>query len=357
MPHQFGEFTYLHGDALHVRCCKHDWLTRGHLPWFLTPLRPQGFLGRELARSQPSFPGDPEQWSLEQTLHFACTRLEDALGAVELDSGIGQLTPKSPQPAELRGQDFDQRAQAIGQSLPWGSSAGGEQPKFITSIQGLWYIVKFTPPKGTPFGERWHHLFQLEKLALETLENNGIAAAHTEILQTTKRSYLQSQRFDRTNTFSTRHIVAAAAIHDEFLKTPRLHWIATCEALVKQNLLSASDARTVALSFLFGKFIGNTDMHFGNLSFFVDDVVKPKFIPTPVYDMLPMMWRPDIHHGNLDPSPLREPIIPAGYAAEATVARGWAIGYWQQASANTELNTELRELCLENARRLEHGFQ
>jgi serine/threonine protein kinase HipA of HipAB toxin-antitoxin module len=191
---------------------------------------------------------------------------------------------------------------------------------------------------------------------LDILHEQGIEVARTEILHTTQRTYLQSQRFDRMGPHHKRHMVAAEAIHNEFVKTPRQHWIGTCEALVKQNLLSSNDARTVALSYLFGKFIGNTDMHFGNLSFFVDDVVKPQFVPTPVYDMLPMMWRPDIHSGNLDPSPLSEPVLPAGYAAEAALARTWAIDYWQRASRLDELSAELRALCLENARRLQHGF-
>jgi hypothetical protein len=112
----------------------------------------------------------------------------------------------------------------------------------------------------------------------------------------------------------------------------------------------------VVLSYLFGQFIGNTDMHFGNLSFFVEDVAKPVFVSTPVCDMLPMMWRPDVHSGNLNPSPLREPLLPIGYAAEAALARSWAVDYWQQASVDVELSDELRALCIENARRLKDGF-
>jgi serine/threonine protein kinase HipA of HipAB toxin-antitoxin module len=50
----------------------------------------------------------------------------------------------------------------------------------------------------------------------------------------------------------------------------------------------------------FGQYIGNTGMHFGNLSFFVDDVIAPKIRLAPVYDMLPMMWRPDPHLGLTD---------------------------------------------------------
>ena len=217
-------------------------------------------------------------------------------------------------------------------------------------------IVKFSPPRGTLFGERWHSLLQLEHLANDVLRENGVAAAHTRIVQSPQRTYLQSERFDRVGTGGKRHVVAASAVHEAFVTSPRLHWIDTCEALVKHKWLSASDAHTVALSYWFGKFIGNTDMHFGNLSFFVDDVVNPVSTPTPVYDMLPMMRRPDIHPGHLDPSPLREPVIAPGYAAQAALVRPWAVHYWQRACDTAGLSTELRQLCAENARRLEHGF-
>ena len=69
-----------------------------------------------------------------------------------------------------------------------------------------------------------------------------------------------------------------------------------------------------------------------------------------------MMWRPDIHSGNLDPSPLREPTPLLGYEEEAALARTWAIDYWQQASLDAELSAELRTLCVENVRRLQYGF-
>jgi hypothetical protein len=256
-----------------------------------------------------------------------------------------------------KAEHYEHLAASIGDGLPAGSSAAGQQPKFTASLRsGECYIVKFSPPRGTPFGERWHQLLHLEKRALQTLQANGIASAQTEIVKTAKRTCLESCRFDRRESKAMRHIVSAAAVHDEFVQAPRVNWVGTCEALVKQQQLSGSDARTVVMSYLFGQYIGNTDMHFGNLSFFVDDVMNPVFVPTPVYDMLPMMWRPDIHSGNLDPSPLREPTLPIGYVEESALARTWAIEYWQQASKDAELSAELRALCVENARRLQHGF-
>ena len=353
---RFGTLTFLHQAALHVRSGQHDWLTQGRLPWFLTSLQPQGFLGRELARVRPDFPSDPEDWTLAQVLYMAINHVSDPVGAFFFRSPqpVRPPTPNDQAPKPVR---YEELATNVGARLPAGSSAAGEQPKFTAHTNGEQSsIVKFSPPRGTPFGERWHHLLHLEKRALQTLGSNGIASAQTEIIETAKRCCLESRRFDRAAGGVMRHTVTAAAVHDEFVQAQRVNWVVTCEALVKQNLMSSGDARTVVLTYLFGQFIGNTDMHFGNLSFFVDDVNKPLFVPTPVYDMLPMMWRPDIHSGNLEPSPLREPVPPVGYAAEVALARAWAIDYWRQAGVDAELGSELRGLCVENARRLQHGF-
>lgn len=62
---------------MHVRSQRTEWLVLGGLPWFLTPLQPQGFLGRELARWRPDFPADPEGW--HTLLHLEKLAL-DALG-------------------------------------------------------------------------------------------------------------------------------------------------------------------------------------------------------------------------------------------------------------------------------------
>ena len=359
-PWRFGTLTYLQNDNLYVESGQRVWQTQGRLPWFLTPLKPQGFLGRELARVRPDFPNDPDDWTFAQILYMAINHVNDPVGAFfigSLETSNFAAPSDTINHALQKTEHYELLATSIGAGLPAGSSAPGEQPKFTARQRsGECFIVKFSPPRGTPFGERWHHLLHLEKRALQTLQTNGIASAQTEIVKTAKRTCLESRRFDRGASGAMRHIVSAAAVHDEFVHAPRVNWVVTCEALVKQQLLSSSDARNVVLSYLFGLFLGNTDMHFGNLSFFVDDVINPIFVPTPVYDMLPMMWRPDIHSGNLDPSPLREPILPMGYAAESALARTWAIDYWLQASNDAELSNELRGLCVENARRLQHGF-
>lgn len=359
----WGRLSHLHSGQVHVRSAQgEEWLALpGELPWFLQPLRPQGFLGRQLTRLRPDFPADPDHWTAQQVLYLAINHANDPPGALNLGERMGRLTNEAPVQMDARLAHYDGLARAITETLPAHSSAGGEQPKFITETalnpslradQHRHFIVKFSPPRGTPFGERWHDLLNLEQLALAVLAEHGVAVAATRILESDQRTYLESQRFDRVGLEGKRHVVAAAAVHDAFVKAPRRHWVATCEALAVQKRLALADVKQVARIYLFGQFIGNTDMHFGNLSFFVDDFKNPAFIPTPVYDMLPMIWRPGVHGGELELSPVRPQPQPAGFEAEAVQARVWAAIFWQRASRLGTISKTLRDASAANAARL-----
>ena len=96
-------------------------------------------------------------------------------------------------------------------------------------------------------------------------------------------------------------------------------------------------------------------MHSGNLSFFVDDVITPKIRLAPVYDMLPMMWRPDIHQGSLNVGPVRQQFMAAGFEQEKAQAREWAIEFWTQAQ-QLDIGADLQAAAKESARRLATNF-
>jgi HipA-like C-terminal domain len=357
-----GSLVLLQQDQVAVKTPAREWLsTPNKLPWFMTPLRPQGFLGRHYRLARPDFPQDPEQWSLPQVLYIAVNHAQDAPGALGLGDIQGRLVPEAPTSVPERLVHYDSQAASVGQTLPSGTSAGGEQPKFLSEYfaqDGSYRhcIIKFSPPHGTPFGERWRSLLLLEQLALQILAQDGVSTATTQVLQSPQRSYLESVRFDRIGLEGKRHVVAVDALHDEFVGGPRENWVKTCEALVRQKLITPQELGQVASIHAFGHYIGNTDMHFGNLSFFVDDIAKPTLRLAPVYDMLPMMWRPSIHTGELGSDPVRPQPLPAGFAQEQAQARQWAVHYWNQAAALPSLSDSLRQACKVNAQRLQTNF-
>lgn len=357
---KFGVLTQLHNRRVVVRApskTNKQWISApGELPWFLKTLRPQGFLGRQYLQLRPDFPGDPDAWTAEQALYMAVNHAVDPPGAFGLGEMMGRLVPQTPVEIGARALHYDHLAEAIHKTLPAGSSAGGEQPKFLTEISENdayhHLIVKFTPPRDTPFGKRWRALLQLEHLAQTILSAHGITAAKTRIVESPARTYLESQRFDRIGMVGKRHVVAIGALHGEFATTPQRNWIHTSVALAEKKLITPADLSAVARIYAFGQFIGNTDMHFGNLSFYADDVAKPTLRLAPVYDMLPMMWRPNVQSGELNLRLAGMPPVNASHAREQAEAREWAILFWQQAAMLATIDEPLRDACEASATRL-----
>jgi len=87
----------------------------------------------------------------------------------------------------------------------------------------------------------------------------------------------------------------------------------------------------------FGKLIGNTDMHFGNLTLWLDDSLP--FRVAPAYDLLPMLWAPgpqgELSERRFSPDP------PVPGASDAwREAAGWAAEFWQNLSDDARLSQE-----------------
>ena len=160
----FGKLTQLQNGQIFVReNSKAQWISApGELPWFLKTLRPQGFLGRQYLQLRPDFPDDPDAWTAEQALYMAINHAVDPPGAFGLGEIMGRMVPEAPVEIGARALHYDHLAQAVNKTLPAGSSAGGEQPKFLTELSEggnhRHLIVKFTPPRETPFGKRWRAL-------------------------------------------------------------------------------------------------------------------------------------------------------------------------------------------------------
>ncbi|WP_457329691.1 HipA domain-containing protein [Rhizobacter sp. P5_C2] len=349
---RWGTLSFLAGDRLHVAADGIDLVTAGRLPWFLSPLRMQGFLGREWAR-RLGLEGDPERWSVEQVL-FAAGQVDDPTGALSMGEPRGEMVPQAPIDLQARAAHYDTLAANVAGTLPAGSSAGGEQAKFLTALaSGERVLVKFTPPRGTPFGERWHDLLHTEALALQVMREHGQAVAEARILHSGTRTYLESTRFDRfgPHSLGRRHAVTLDAAHEAFVHGPLHHWAATCDALATQRRLSAEDASAVRMRLMFGRLIGNTDMHFGNLALWADEPAKGRFALAPLYDMLPMRWRPDAFAGLHDYSGFAPPMLIPG--DEAKAARVAAVDFWRRLGVHEGVDRKLRDVAKDMADRVQ----
>jgi hypothetical protein len=357
---RWGALSFLAGQQVHVAGSGSEWVG-DKLPWFMASMRLQGFLGRAWARTPAlqHLGGDPTQWSVEQQLFALLVKVHDLPGALTLgDAVLGVPQRVTAQTAQRLAQ-YDETSLDITATLPAASSAEGEQPKWLTIVEDAaaaegqqCVVVKFTPPRNTPFGRRWHDLLHAEALALETLAGAGepVAAAHT--IESATRTYLESPRFDRIGFHGRRHVVALHAAHDEFVGGAFQHWAATADTLAAQRRLSAQDAERVRLWRAYGQLIANTDMHFGNLSLFVDDIASGRFTVAPCYDMLPMKYKPEPHAGDFGLQPI-EPERPRTVQADIWAqARALAIVFWGRVAEHTTCSSAFRDTARENAARI-----
>lgn len=132
-------------------------------------------------------------------------------------------------------------------------------------------------------------LLRAEHLANNILMENGIPAARTELRLVEGRTFLLSDRFDRTESGGRRAMVSLHALNDAFGDVNR-SWAASANDLRQQGWIDAAGAERLSLTWAFGRLIGNTDMHDGNASFFLTP--HAPLTPTPVYDMCPMALSP-----------------------------------------------------------------
>lgn len=190
---------------------------------------------------------------------------------------------------------------------------------------------------------RWADLLHCEHLALVILQAAGIAAASSRILEADNRVFLEVDRFDRIGTFGRTSIFSLRSIDSEYVGAGD-DWARCANGLLRVSVISPEDARRMRWLKVFGSLIGNTDMHLGNLSFIR---VPPTFYAlAPVYDMLPMLYRPVSGE-----TPLRE-FAPQAQSME--VADVWsealqqALRFWDMASNEAGVSGEFRRICRSN---------
>lgn len=303
-----GDITPLQGEFYAFTSLDDRYELFQGIPFFLKDLRPQGFLGRMEPSKNPELglPADILRWTDEQALLYIARRSENAAGDLVLgnESYARHLIDIARArdaviPNAMREDKYPEMAEHSMQGEPPGSSAGGEQPKFTAVVQRdnqpeliEHVIVKFSPKVDTPSGRRWGDLLICEHLALDTLNQNGIAAARTSILETEGRIFLEVVRFDRIGLTGRRPMATFSAL-DGDLGMADQSWTAMARELVKLGQLSEKDLEVVEVLDLYGTLIGNSDKHHGNIA--LSWTFEKKHTLLDAYDMLPMFYRPNTH--------------------------------------------------------------
>ncbi len=332
-----------------------DGLTQIHdgLPWFLDDMRPQGFMGQTFVQNHPelSLPADLRHWNDDHALKAMVLAGDDLPGNLIVGeqalagylSGVRQ-TAVVQQPEV----DYPRLAMLAMQGAQPGSSAGGEQPKFSALVNGQAMLVKFSPSGNAPGDERSRDLLVCEHLALQTLAAAGLPAAESQIVIAGGRVFLQSKRFDRTD--KGRIGMVSLLVYDAQYVGEMDNWSATAQRMAARQLMTSQDAQQLQLLEAYGLLIANTDRHYGNISFLLED---DDWRLSPTYDMLPMFYAPvkgelverDFAARKLQPSSQTLAVWPQ--------AKQLAQQFWQSVAADARVSDAFKALALANAEAVE----
>lgn len=330
------------------------------LPWFITDMRPQGFLGRAWGRDiseSLDLPEDIKLWTESQTLKALSRQGNETVGNLI----VGQLAYQKwvLKPAEVAIElsykitAYEQLADKSLAGQEVGSSAGGEQPKFSGYVEhqerlASHVLVKFSPKNVNENTQRWGDLLRAEACALAVLQRANIPAAQAKIYTGRQGEvFLQVDRFDRVGERGRKGLASLEAVAAEFAGVNG-SWVAIAIKLQKEKYISKETLERIGELYAFGKLIANGDMHQGNLSFIDPPVIPGKFAfeLSPVYDMLPMTFAPD-RSGNMKRQALSIVIDPAVSKAQWLKAQRWATDYWGTVASDPMISEAFRQIARE----------
>jgi hypothetical protein len=294
------------------------------LPWWLMDMRPNGFLGRAWAQRHGAGLGLPSrlmEWSDSHAIRALVAAGDDVPGNLILGDVARDRFLSAPEPRSVSQADYPALASAAERGEQPGSSAGGEQPKFIAYAGRQHVMVKFTSEDDNPVSRRWRDLLLTEHHALETLRVAGVSAPRTKLLDLEGRRFLEIERFDRVGARGRRALHSLAALDAEFVGHARAPWPEIVERLVRDGVANEEALAHAQLLYAFGTLIGNTDMHNGNLSF-MSEHGRPYSV-APAYDMLPMALSPNSSGklpGWIPPRTLSASVEPSAWRQATTLA-------------------------------------
>ena len=364
------------------------------LPYVLQDMRPQGYLGRQLARAEHAalgLPPNPEAWGDDAVVHALAHIGSDCSGNLLLGDVAFQrwqaalMAPPTPLVASALGAAYSRLAEQAVAAGVAGSSAAGEFPKFpalrdLAAADTPHVLVKFSGADGSPAVQRWADLLVCEHLALGCAATlPGVSAASSRIVQHAGRTFLEVQRFDRHGLHGRSPLVSLATLDACFVGDGSGDWPRLAAGLQALGVLDAATVQQVQHLAWFGRLIHNTDMHPGNLSFRPMAAAGAGAAPAaitaastttstaaaitttaaagpmqlaPAYDMLPMGHAP-LPGGEVASRHFSPPLPLPAQRQLWLVACAAALLFWQRAAADTRISPAFRQVCAGHAELLQ----
>lgn len=331
------------------------------LPYPFEDMRPQGFLGRNLAHSLSGplqVPEDPRRWHEDDVLYVLSTIGSDCSGNYILGDAAYRLhleTVRQGYPLvgdAALSQAYPEHADQAMAAGVAGSSAGGEFPKFTLCRESagrrFHVLVKFSGNDGAPGAERLSDLLVCEHLALDAVaEYLHLPSARSHIYRYAGRTFLEVERFDRHGEFGRSPVCTWSALEGALFGMAGASWLAVGARLLAERYVSQQTRDDIAVLWHLGRLIANSDMHEGNLAFLPSAEGAPLTL-APVYDMLPMLYAPlrgvEIPQRSFAPALPLPPENPAWRRAAVC-----ATAFWECAAADERISPAFRALCAANA--------
>jgi hypothetical protein len=355
------------------------------LPYPIVDMRPQGYMGRQLARAEHRTLGvgdNPDAWSDDELLHVLATVGGDLGGSLIVGERAferwraSSLRPFPPLALEALPAAYQALAEAaVAGGVP-GSSAAGEFPKFaarrdLDGAKTPHVLVKFSGAEGSATVRRWSDLLESEHVALACArEALDVAVASSRIVRHAGRTFLEVERFDRHGELGRSPLCSLGTLNAALLGDGSSDWTHLAQRLEGQGWLDAADKQRIERLWWYGRLIANSDMHLGNLS--LRPVVRQlqqalthgadvgrRTVATqgleaaPLYDMLPMLYAP-LAGGEVPPPREFTPPLPLPAQRRVwLVACAAALEFWRRASLVPSISEGFRAICRANRDRLD----
>lgn len=324
------------------------------LPYFLCDMRPSGFLGRLVPEMHPELglPRDIHTWNAKTTLRYLSNAGFNPPGNLLVGELAVQrfLRSEKEHVSIPRSRYSTMVKDVLSVGVP-GSSAAGEQPKFLaTNEEGVHLLVKFSPPDQESVGERLSDILFCEHIAMSLLRHSGIAAAKTQVFRSAERTFLEVERFDRVGPKGRRGVLSLGTLVGEFIGEAASWSDASGKLVAQQKLLLAWHQHIRVLE-MFGHLIANSDMHFYNLSFFSEHGTRVVEL-APVYDMCPMSYAPRANQ--VVPFQFTPPVRRKMDQQVWEVALPLAVRFWKEVADDPNISAHFKMIAKENFKMLEN---